>query len=107
MIIGIMFVVVSIWLAVVIVHNPMAVLLGLWVMFVFAGLNFMRSTIRASAGFLRIALFGFVDHRGVVVNWDARRRLLNGLAGFILPPFIAGVVLLNIIFIAGLLAQLR
>jgi hypothetical protein len=87
--------------------SPMWILLVLWAAMALTGLNLLRTVVRASAGYLRIALFGFVDHRGMVINWKAKRRLLNGVCGVAFPVVTTAAVCVSLILVGGLLAQIR
>ncbi len=85
----------------------MIFLIILWTLFLLTGLNWLYTMIRFSAGYLRIALFGFVDRRGVVIHFDRARRLNNLAAGIVLPGVTAALVTVGVYYVALLLAQLR
>lgn len=86
--------------------SPMTILIVLWFAVLLLGVSVLYSCIRESAGYARIALFGYVERGSIRIVWTPRRRLINGLWAVMFPLAFTTIYLAMLYILAGFLAML-
>lgn len=84
----------------------MIVLIVLWFAVLLLGVSVLYSCIRESAGYARIALFGYVERGSIRIIWTPRRRLINGLWAVMFPVTFTAVIAGMLYVLASFLAML-